>query len=85
MIDTSEKDFEASIEAGLIAGEYAKRNPDQFNKELGLDPGPLFDFIYSSQPQTWENLKKQHGDLQVKERFLARLVKEIQKPLMPVF
>jgi type I restriction enzyme R subunit len=78
MVDTSEKDFEAFIEAGLITGGYVKRSPDQYDRELCLDPGPLFDFIYASQPQTWEKLKTQHGDLQVKERFLARLVKEIQ-------
>jgi len=78
MVDTSEKDFEATIEAGLISGGYVKRKPDQFDRDSGLDPGPLFDFIYASQPKTWERLKVQHGDLQVKERFLARLVKEIQ-------
>jgi len=78
MIDTSEKDFEATIEASLVAGGYLKRNADQFDRGLCLDSGPLLDFIYASHPRTWEKLKIQHGELQVKERFLARLVKEIQ-------
>jgi type I restriction enzyme R subunit len=77
MIDTSEKDFEAKVEAHLLANGYARRLPEQYDRSLCVDPDALFDFIRSTQAKTWEKLKAQHGE-QVKDRFLKRLVKEIE-------
>jgi type I restriction enzyme, R subunit len=77
MIDTSEKDFEAKVEAHLLASGYTSRLPEQYDRSLCVDPGALFDFIRSTQAKTWEKLKAQHGE-QVKDRFLKRLVKEIE-------
>ena len=58
MIETSEKDFEASVEAHLLANGYTRRLPEQYDRSLCLDPGPLFDFIYATQPETWKKLKQ---------------------------
>lgn len=77
MIDTSEKDFESSIEAYLLAHGYTHRESEQYDRSLCLDTGPLLDFIRSTQAKTWEKLKAQHGE-QVKDRFLKRLIKEIE-------
>ena len=102
VIDTSEKDFESSIESVLInartkplpewaspvqnpflslgftSGGYRKRKPEDYNPTFCLDPGPLLDFIYATQPQEWERFKKHHGP-EVKERFLSRLAQELTK------
>lgn len=84
-MDTSEKDFEATVQQTLlnpaeagVAGDadvvgYRERQKEHYDRNLCLDTGVLFDFIYTSQPQTWEKLKQQHGEAQVKPRFLKRL------------
>ena len=77
VVDTSERDFEATIEADLLASGFRKRRPQDYDRALCLDPGPLFDFIRATQIATWEKLKQQHG-ADAKERFLNRLVKEIE-------
>ena len=76
-VDTSEKDFEATIEADLLASGFRKRQPQDYDRALCLDPGPLFDFIRATQIRTWDKLKQQHGS-EVKERFLKRLVRQIE-------
>ncbi len=58
--------------------QYIKRRPEDYDKTLCLDAGMLFNFIYATQPKIWEKLKQQHGEAFVKERFLKRLVKEIE-------
>jgi len=77
MIDTSEKDFEAGVESHLLANGYTRRLPEQYDRSLCVDADALFDFIRSTQAKTWEKLKAQHGE-QVKDRFLKRLVKEME-------
>ncbi len=77
-MDISEKNFEAAIETALHANGYRRRTPEDYDRQLCLDPGAVLDFIYATQPQTWEKLKQQHGQ-EVKERFLDRLAKEISK------
>lgn len=98
MIDTSERDFEKTIEEALTGASedasdwgvreptttygtpeshYIKRHPEDYNRSLCLDSEMIFDFIYTTQASMWEELKTQHG-AKVKERFLKRLVKEIE-------
>ncbi len=74
---TTEKDFESSIEAHLVANGFIRRKPEQYDRATCLDRDQLFQFIEKTQPETWKKLKQQHGE-QVKERFLSRLVKEIE-------
>lgn len=42
-------------------GGYRKRKPEDYDRALCLDPGPVLDFIYATQPKEWEKFKKQHG------------------------
>lgn len=78
-MDTSEKSFESHIEEILVSEQsgYRKREPRDFNPHTCLDQGLLFEFIYATQPDEWEKLKVQHGEA-VKERFIQRLLKEIE-------
>ena len=59
-------------------GGYRKRKPEDYDRELCLDPGPVLDFIYATQPKEWEKFKKQHGS-DAKDRLLKRLSSEIHK------
>ena len=78
MLDTSEKDFESTVYAHLGSHSYTCRDSGKYDPAWRLDTEALFDFIYATQPATWQKLKVQHG-LQVKERFLKRLAGEIEK------
>ena len=78
MVDTTEKNFESTIEDDLHSSGYVKRDPKKhYDRSLCLDSETLFGFIYATQPEQWEKLKVQHGP-EVKARFLRRLVKEIE-------
>ena len=77
MVDTSEKDFEGTIEEWLLLSGYVKRDPKNYDRTLCLDSEAVFGFLYATQPKRWEKLKVQHGP-EVKTRFLKRLVKEIE-------
>jgi len=56
-----EKQFEAEIEAHLLATGWVKGNPDSYNRDLGLDPDQLIAFVQSTQPEAWNKLVKAHG------------------------
>jgi type I restriction enzyme R subunit len=58
-------------------GGYRKRSPEEYDRSLCLIPRDVLDFVYATQPKEWERLKEHHG-AEVKERFLARLSREIQ-------
>jgi type I restriction enzyme, R subunit len=78
MVDISEKNFEGVIEAGLTSQGYRQRRPEDYDRTLCLDPEAVLDFIYATQPQEWDKLKKQHGP-EVKERFYARLAQAVTR------
>jgi len=59
-------------------GGYRRRKAEDYDRALCLDPGPVLDFIYATQPKEWEKFKKQHG-ADAKDRLLKRLSSEIQK------
>ena len=77
LVDTSEQDFESTVEQALVESGYRSRKHTDYDRFRCLDEGTLFDFIRATQMEMWEKLKLQHGE-QVRERFLKRLVKEIQ-------
>lgn len=58
-------------------GEYLKRRPEDYDRNLCLVPRDVLDFIYATQPKEWEKLTQHHGS-EVKERFLKRLSREIK-------
>ena len=76
-MDTSEKNFEAQIEEHLTTHGFIKRDYHDFDAVNAIDSQMLFDFIYATQPETWQKLETQHGS-QVKSNFLKRLTKEIE-------
>jgi type I restriction enzyme, R subunit len=51
-MDISEKNFEAAIETALHAHGYRRRTPEDYDRQLCLDPGAVLDFIYATQPRT---------------------------------
>ena len=82
MLDTSEKDFESTVYAHLGSHGYTCRDSGKYDPAGCLDTEARFDFIYATQPATWQKLQVQHG-LQVKERFLKRLAGEIEERADP--
>jgi type I restriction enzyme R subunit len=85
----TEKLFEDEITDSLVArggylmckvGTSAQHRAD-FDPKLGLDTAELFTFIESSQAEAWAKLTKAHGgvDATARQRFLARLTKEIDE------
>ena len=71
--DVKEKRFEQDIEEYLITqGGYAKGNPQNFDRKLGLDTNTFVSFIKNSQPKKWERYEKIYGadsEKQIVERF----------------
>jgi len=59
-----------------VPGGYYKRRPEDYDRRLCLIPTDLLDFILATQPKEWERLRQHHG-AEVKERFTARLSREI--------
>ena len=59
-------------------GGYHRRRSEDFDRELGLLPGDVLDFILATQPKEWEKLSQHYG-ARVKERFLKRLSSEIER------
>jgi type I restriction enzyme R subunit len=55
----TEKNFETAIEQHLVnkAG-YGRANPENFNRDVGIDTCILLNFINETQPKEWQYLKK---------------------------
>jgi type I restriction enzyme R subunit len=74
----TEKTFEESIEAQLLAhGGWTKGNPADFCRDLGLVRQDFFGFVQDTQPQLWEELRKQHGS-GFEEAVLDALTKNLE-------
>lgn len=53
-----EEDFEAAIEASLLAaGGYSRRSPADFDEAVALFPADVIGFIRDSQPTRWQQLE----------------------------
>ena len=61
-----------------VPGGYRKRAPEEYDRALCLVPRDVVDFILATQPKEWTNLKQHHG-AEVRERFLKRLSREIER------
>ncbi len=59
-----------------VPGGYLKRSPEGYDRGLCLIPKDVIDFLLATQAKEWEKLRQHHG-LEVKERFLGRLSREI--------
>jgi type I restriction enzyme R subunit len=60
-----------------LPGGYSKRSPAEYDRRLCLIPREVLDFVYATQPKEWAKLQGHYG-AEVKERFLARLAREIE-------
>lgn len=85
-MDISEKAFESYIEEYLCRTHgYRSRISRQkdrdshYDKNLCLDWELLLEFITATQPDTWKTLEKQHGKATVRQKFLNRLTREIER------
>lgn len=61
-----------------VPGGYLRRSSDDYDRALCLLPRDVIDFLLATQPKEWEKLRQHYGE-EVKERFLARLSKEITR------
>lgn len=83
-MDTSERRFEDEIEYWLthVAPSeldlYESRPSAGFDKQLGLYPQDLLDFVRETQPQQWERLERIHG-AKAGEKFCKRVARELDK------
>lgn len=53
--------FEAAIEDHLLKNGYSKASPENFDREMAIDPTILVSFIQETQDKTWQALEKLHG------------------------
>jgi type I restriction enzyme, R subunit len=67
-----------AVGASVAPGGYHRRAPDDYDRTRCLLPRDVIDFVYATQPKTWERLKQHHG-AQAKEKFLDRLAREIER------
>ncbi|MEO0109008.1 MAG: type I restriction endonuclease, partial [candidate division WOR-3 bacterium] len=92
-MDITEKGFEATIEAALIGGEmaadmptavsyapggYVRREPEQYDRELCLDPEMTVAFVQGTQPKEWQKLANLHKT-EARARFLTTLSERVAK------
>ena len=83
-MDTSERRFEDEIEYSLThfgASEfdlYEYRSPSGYDRELGLYPQDLLDFVRETQPQEWARFERIHG-LKAGEKFCKRVARELEQ------
>jgi len=78
-VSYTERSFEENIEYNLsLLGGYSIGNPANFDRELGLDPVALTDFIKSSQPKAWAKLVTFYNG-EVTKEFLKNLCRQIKE------
>ena len=71
---------EAAVLYGVqfTPGGYHRRKSEDYDRALCLIPRDVLDFVLATQPKQWQKLKQHHGD-GVKDKFLTRLAKEIER------
>ena len=83
-MDTSERRFEDEIEYSLThIGDsefdlYESRSPSDYDRQLGLYPQDLLDFVRETQPQEWARLERIHGS-KAGEKFCKRVARELDQ------
>ena len=61
-MNTKEKDFEADIEAYLLAeGGYRKGSMATFDAKRAIDMPTMMEFVQTTQPKMWERYEKVYG------------------------
>lgn len=81
-MDTSERRFEEEIEYALTDvslskfDRYESKPSSGYDRQLGLYPQDLLDFVRETQPQQWERLERIHG-AKAGEKFCKRVAREL--------
>lgn len=84
MMDTSERRFEDEIEYCLTHfgpsefDLYESRDASGYDKELGLYPQDLLDFVRETQPKEWARLERIHGQ-KAAEKFCKRVADALDR------
>jgi type I restriction enzyme R subunit len=76
MAGHTESDFEAAIEAHLLANGWVHGSPTEYDVALGLDAHELVGFVQETQPQVWAKLEQRHGGAVV-QKVTRRIAEEI--------
>src|SRR5690242_19023244 len=76
MAGHTESDFEAAIEAHLLANGWRHGSPTDYDVPLGLDPVQMIEFVQETQPKTWAALAGRHGGAVV-PKVVTRIAEEI--------
>ena len=80
MINYKEEQFEAAIEAELLAGGWFKGIPSHYSADLGLDTAELAVFIGATQAKPFKRLEAAYGGIESAQReFNKRVAAEIDK------
>jgi type I restriction enzyme R subunit len=75
-----EEQFEAAIEAELLASAWLRSASSDYSDELGVDTGQLFIFIGATQHKAFEKLITAYGDIATAQReFAKRVAAEVDK------
>ena len=77
MLDTSEKNFESTIEQSLLENGYQRRTSPDYDRARCLIPQDVFDFIQATKPQEWQKFKTQYGE-DAKIKLLKRLAEVVK-------
>lgn len=71
-VDTSEKRFEADIEAAFLSRGYRNIDRNGYSAENMVFPNVLTEFMQTSQPREWARYEKYYGD-KAQEKLIRRL------------
>jgi type I restriction enzyme R subunit len=76
-----EKAFEDVLEEHLLAHEWHKGDPRNYDRKRALDPIELLTFISDTQDTEWQKLVERRGGDEAlsRDRFLDRLVDELNR------
>ncbi|MBW4553242.1 MAG: hypothetical protein KME35_19335 [Aphanocapsa sp. GSE-SYN-MK-11-07L] len=87
-MEITEKAFETHIVNHLsqvhdyrlrVSKQKNDARDSHYQKFLCLDWEILLEFITATQPDSWKALEKQHGTATVRDKFLQRLTREIER------
>lgn len=81
LVEGSTEGTVAEDQAGYgdaIPGGYRKHPPQAYDRALCLLPDEVIDFVITTQPKEWQQLRQYYGD-EAKKRFLKRLAREIER------
>lgn len=74
MTNTTEATFEANIETHLLANGWSSVDPSTYDRDLGLFPDEVINFVQASQPKAWKLLVAHHGGATAARQLFVKAV-----------